>query len=117
MSTSIVTYDHPMLSPLLDVRIGRGRQRAPSCVRHPLLLLFAFLTAQPPPKTGCHVYTSEGRDAKVIAHLRDVCRAQPGVLLASAFVDEPYHRSSVTLVSRSADAVSWEELVCVCVIG
>lgn len=51
------------------------------------------------------MYTSEGRDARVISRLRDLCRAQPGVLLASSFVDEPYHRSSYTLVSRSADAV------------
>ena len=51
------------------------------------------------------MYASEGRDGRVIAHLRDVARAQPGVLLAASFVDAPYHRSSYTLVSRSADAV------------
>jgi glutamate formiminotransferase len=53
------------------------------------------------------VYASEGRDAAVIARLRDLCRAQPGVLLAASFVDEPYHRSSYTLVSPSAPAVGW----------
>ena len=58
------------------------------------------------PTPGCHVYVSEGRDARVIARLRDVCRAQPGVALASAFVDAPYHRSSVALVSRSTGALA-----------
>lgn len=35
-----------------------------------------------------------------------MCRAQPGVALAAAFVDAPYHRSSVSLVSRSAGALA-----------
>jgi hypothetical protein len=51
------------------------------------------------------VYASEGRDARVLDHLRRVAAAQPGVLLAASFVDGPYHRSSYTLVSRSPDAV------------
>ncbi|GBF99817.1 hypothetical protein Rsub_12570 [Raphidocelis subcapitata] len=55
---------------------------------------------------GCHVYTSEGRDARVIASLRDACAAQRGVVLASSFVDAPYHRSSYTLVSGSAEALA-----------
>ncbi|KAI8464470.1 MAG: phosphatase 2C-like domain-containing protein [Monoraphidium minutum] len=55
---------------------------------------------------GCHVYTSEGRDARVVARLRELCAAQPGVLLAASFVDAPYHRSSLTLVGRSADALA-----------
>jgi glutamate formiminotransferase len=64
-------------------------------------------SARPPCPAACQVYVSEGRDAGRLAALRHVAEAAaPGALLANTFIDSPYHRTSFTLLSRSAGGLA-----------
>ena len=57
---------------------------------------------------AANVYVSEGRSAVALSELERAARqaCTGGVELATVFVDRPYHRSSYTLVSTSAPALS-----------
>eukprot|EP00892_Ulva_mutabilis_P006410 jgi/Ulvmu1/4140/UM019_0119.1 len=52
--------------------------------------------------TVCNVYVSEGRDLDIVSALKRVPGRFPGVRLAFSFIDEPYNRSSLTLLGRGA---------------
>lgn len=83
------------------LRLGAMAQlHAAAAARHPHAhaRLGSFLAA--------NVYVSEGRDAAVVDSLLELASGNAGAALGAHFVDQPYNRSSYTLVGRSPEGLS-----------
>ncbi|KAK9807717.1 hypothetical protein WJX72_007104 [[Myrmecia] bisecta] len=80
--------------------------RAYASSRLPLASILATRSATTAPTSSlaaavlaCNVYVSEGRTQAVIDNVEAAAKSVRGVLLANTFVDAPYNRTGLTLVS------------------
>ena len=57
--------------------------------------------------TACNVYISEGKNAELLSRLESVAATTTAATaLANVFVDQPYHRTNFTLLSRSPESLA-----------